>query len=64
MCDGILLCQQEANYSHNEIEVLGNFNQHKSLTTLKVACILNRSKMLLSVHVFVYMYLYQLVTWT
>ena len=36
----IMVCQQEANYSHNEIEVLGNFSHHKSLTTLKVACIL------------------------
>lgn len=39
--------QQEANYSHNEIEVLGNFSHHKSLTTLKVACILNCSEYIL-----------------
>lgn len=33
-------CQQEADYSHNEIEVLGNFNHHESLAILKVGCIL------------------------
>ena len=40
LCRVIIACQQEANYSNNEIEVLGSFSHHESLTTLKVACIL------------------------
>ena len=35
-----VVSKQEANYSHNEIEILGDLSHHNSLTVLKLACIL------------------------
>jgi len=45
LCDYIphIMSKQEANYSHNEIEILGDLGHHNSLTILKLACILKTS---------------------
>jgi len=38
-----IMSKQEANYSHNEIEILGDLGHHNSLTILKLSCILKTS---------------------
>ena len=45
LCDHMphRMSKQEANYSHNEIEILGDLSHHNSLTILKLACILKTS---------------------